>query len=168
MIDWNVTIKKRWLVIGDSNLSRIPPFQIPDLQIDSFPGASFSHAEAILKKAVISSKVEKVVLAFGLNNREQRCKDTAIKQLQRTVKAAKDKLPYAEIWVPEINFSRGLPIHQQEILEGLNRYINSHTGYIPPLPGADFEVERDKIHWTADTGKAMLQHWAKQLNCIAP
>lgn len=169
MLDWSLSVRKKWLIIGDSNLSRIPTYHIPDLQVDSFPGATFLHAETLLNKASINTKVEKVVLAFGMNHRDQKVKETAIKQLQRAVKAAKDRFPYAEIWIPLINFCRSLPLHQQEALELLNRYIQAHVGFIPLLPNTQFTVERGKnIHWTTGTAKAMLQHWKTHLNFIAP
>lgn len=168
LIDWGLMVRKKWLVIGDSNLSRIPPFQIADLQVDSYPGATFLHAEAIIKKAKVNTQVEKVVLSFGINNRTQKFKETAIKQLQRAVKASKDKFPDAMIWVPLINFSTSLPVDQQRTLDKLNTYIHKHMRYIPLLPTADFQVERDATHWTPTTGKAMLRHWATHLNCTAP
>ncbi len=43
-MDWSLNLKKKYIIIGDSNVSRIPAFNIPDLQIDSFPGAKFQHA----------------------------------------------------------------------------------------------------------------------------
>ena len=171
MVDWSLSVRKKWVIIGDSNLSRMPSYEIPDLQIDSFPGATFLHAETLIKKATVSAKVEKIVLAFGLNHREQKAKETAIKQLQRAIKAAKRRFPHAEIWIPIVNFSRNISLRQQDALETLNRHIRTHTGFIPPLVNTEFQVEsRDMkhIHWTSHTAKAMLQHWATHLNFIAP
>lgn len=68
------------LIIGDSNLSEIPAYQISDPQIDSFPGGTLSHVETLLNKAAINTKLEKIVLAFGMNHRGQKVKEIAIKQ----------------------------------------------------------------------------------------
>lgn len=168
LIDWGLTAKNKWLIIGDSNLSRIPPFQIADVQVDSYPGATFLHAETIIKKAKVNTQVDSVVLSFGINNRSQKFKETAIKQLQMAVQAGKDKFPDATISVSLINFSNSLPIEQQRTLDKLNTHIYKHMEYIPLLPTVDFQVERDLTHWTSSTGKAMLLHWATHLNCLAP
>ena len=164
LVDWHLSVQKKWLIIGDSNLSHFPPYRIPDLQIDSFPGAGFLHAETLLKKAITNSNVEKLVLAFGINHRTQKLKQTTIKQLQRAIHAAKTRFPYSEIWVPEINFSRNLPLAQQIMLEKLNTYIRNNMGHIPPLPVERFVVRGDHIHWTPNTAKAMLDHWVAHLN----
>lgn len=39
MVDWSLCVWKKWLIMGDSNLARIPDFQIPNLPIESYPGA---------------------------------------------------------------------------------------------------------------------------------
>lgn len=163
LTDWGLAIRKKWVIIGDSNLSRIPPFQIPDLQLDSYPGATFLHAETLLKGATISVSVEKMVLSFGINHRDQKAQETAIKQLQGAVRAVKKRLPHTEIWIPEINFPNTLSAPQKDTLLELNRYIRTHTGCIPALPGDEYGVV-DGTHWTKDTARAMLQHWAQFLN----
>ncbi|KAK2879316.1 hypothetical protein Q8A73_006229, partial [Channa argus] len=60
LVDWSLRVMKKWIIVGDSNLSRIPMHPISDLQIDSYPGANFRHAEAILAKATSQVMVEKV------------------------------------------------------------------------------------------------------------
>lgn len=154
--------------MGDSNLSRIPSFKSPNLQIDSYPGATFLHPEVLMKKAKSTTKVEKVVLSFGIHNRNQKVKETAMKQLQKAVKAAKEKFPYTAIWVPQITFCKSLPVDQQLNLKNLNTHIRTHMGHIPLLQDQDSKVNRDLIHWTTDTAKAMLNHWTKHLNCLTP
>ncbi len=71
--DWSLNLKKKFIILGDSNVSRIPAFHIPDLQIDSFPGAKFQHAGNLVEKATIALEPEILVMSFGLNNRSQRC-----------------------------------------------------------------------------------------------
>lgn len=165
MMDWNLIIKKKCLIMGDSNLSRIPDFEMPDVQIDSYPGATFRHAEAILDRVSLNRDVTTLILAFGLNNRDQKIKQTAIKQIQRAVKMAKTRFPEAKIWIPLINFSRRLTLEEQVTLTELNRYIRTHTNAIPKLPRELFQTVYDNLHWTPQTAGAMLTHWAKFLNC---
>ncbi|KAK2910694.1 hypothetical protein Q8A73_002719 [Channa argus] len=162
--DWGLSVGKKWLIMGDSNVSRFPPFQVPDLQIDSYPGATFRHAEVILTKATVSTAVEKVILSFGLNNRGQHVKGTTIKQLQSAVRAATNRFPHAEIWIPEINYDRTLPHREQSNLLSLNAHILRNYKYIPELPMDTFETEDDKVHWTRGTAARMLEHWCKSVN----
>lgn len=164
MIDWTLTVRKKYLIVGDSNLSRIPDFEIEDLQIDSYPGANFRHAEAILSKTKVLAQVERVVLAFGLNNRTQQFRVTAIKQMQRALKMAKTMFPQARIWIPLINFSRSLKLQEQLTLTAMNDHIQKHITHIPLLPAQRFLVESDGIHWTPATARAMLEHWSVYLN----
>ncbi|KAL2076529.1 hypothetical protein ACEWY4_027874 [Coilia grayii] len=162
LTDWTLTARKKWLILGDSNLSRVPEYNIPDLQVDSYPGATFRHAEAILERAKPLVRVEKVVLAFGILHMEQKPKQTAVKQLQRAIKMAKDKFPHAEVWVPLINYSTRLQREFQTNLTELNAHIKANMPFLPKLPEDLFQTE-DKIHWTKPTAKAMFQHWAQCL-----
>lgn len=167
MMDWTLTARKKWLILGDSNLSRFPNYNIPDLQIDSYPGANFRHAEAILGKATAVVQVEKIILSFGILHMEQKPKQTAVKQLQKALKMAKDKFPHAEVWIPLINFSTDLETEYQNNLEELNAHIRVNMPFLPKLPIDLFQTV-DKIHWSGPTAAAMLQHWAKHLNLPAP
>lgn len=168
MIDWTLSAEKKWLILGDSNLRRIPPYNNPNLQIDSYPGANFRHAMAIMLKATQISQVEKLVLAFGLNHRDQKGRETSIKQLQTAVRIAKRKFPYSEIWIPLINVSSRLPFRQQVTIQTLNDYITRNMGFIPALNKTQFKTESDDVHWTRTTAQAMYDHWVTFLNLSAP
>ena len=162
--EWCLQARGKWLILGDSNTSRFPPFQHPDLQIDSYPGATFRHAVSILAKTTVSTGVEKVILAFGLNDRTHRTDQTVIRQLQGAVKMAKTTFPQAQIFLPEINFSRSLPHREQDNLRRLNAHITSQRHFIPALARNSFNTDRDGVHWTHPTAKLVLEHWLEALN----
>lgn len=164
MVDWALSVRKKWLILGDSNVARFPPYIVPDLQIDGYPGATLRHAEAVISKATCHTIVEKVILSVGLNNRSQIIQKTSVKQLQAAIRAAKKKFPQAEVWIPEINYSRDLPLQEQGRLRALNAHIVSKCHYIPALPREAFETEPDRIHWTKDTAWQILEHWCDQTN----
>ncbi|KAL3995678.1 recombining binding protein suppressor of hairless [Sarotherodon galilaeus] len=164
MVDWTLSVNKKWLIVGDSNLARIPPFTIRDLQIDSYPGGNFRHAQAFISTATSQVTVEKVVLAFGINCRLQKPKQTAIKQMQAAVRAAKRQFPYSEIWVPVINHSTLLSSEERTNLQILNGHIQRNLPFIPALDYKHFRTESDCVHWTKATARAMLDHWATYLN----
>lgn len=162
--DWGLCVRKTNLILGDSNLSRFPPFQHQDLQIDSYPGATFRHAESVLRKALSNRAVKMVILAFGINSRNQKPHSTTIKQLQGALRVAKRKFPEATILVPELNFSDTLPQKEKSNLKVLNTYITTSCDYIPQLPNQDFRTDRDGVHWSHHTASRMLDHWLSQVN----
>lgn len=168
MIEWSLTVREKWLILGDSNLARIPRFSIPGLQIDSYPGANFRHAQALMAKSAGGSQVEKVILSFGINCRNQRAKETSVKQLQAAVRTAKNQFPNAEIWIPVINYSCALPLDERQTLQTLNAHIIKNMPYIPALGEFSFQTQNDNVHWTRDTAQNMLKHWARILNLTAP
>lgn len=168
LVDWTVSVTKKWLFIGDSNLSRMPYHGISDLQIDSFPGANFRHISSILSKAIGQVVVEKIVISCGINSRAQKTKETTVKQLQTAVRMAKRRFPYSEIWIPLLNFSTDLPVKEQLNLKQLNAYLFKNMPYIGLLPDNSFQTEKDNIHWTKSTADAMFDHWVALLNLTAP
>lgn len=170
MIDWSWVANRKWIFLGDSNLTKFPDFSNTNLQVESFPGADFRHAEALLRKTVPPQGlvVEKVVLSFGINSRANKPKETTVKNVQAAVRAARTRFPYAEIWVPQINFSENLPAEDKSNLQVLNDYIYRNRVHIPLLDEDLFHTEEDDIHWTAETGEAMFQHWTSFLNCNTP
>lgn len=169
MQDWDLSVNQKILLIGDSNLGRIPPFICEDLQIDSYPGATFRHAEAIINKAAISTEPDHVILAFGLNNRTQKNKRTPVTQLTAAVQAADDKFPHSTVWVPLINHSSLLPQWESHNVNCINQQIKLNCLYIPLLPAKQFSTEKkDNIHWTKSTARRMLEHWINYVNRMAP
>lgn len=67
----------------------------------------FRHMEAVININTVSTDMEHVILALGINSPAQNAKDTDIKQMQAALRVAKFSL--AEIKVPEVNFSGMLP-----------------------------------------------------------
>lgn len=166
--EWSLDIRKSSLIIGDSNVSTFPSFSSEDVQIDSFPGAKWCHAQALLQKAVSSAEVEIIILSFGLNNRSQRDKNTPITDLKKTLQTARTEFPEAEIYVPVVNFSSALPQSEQDTLLHLNTYITGLMNHIPALPEEKFETGKDNIHWTDATAMHMLEHWSTWVNAESP
>ena len=167
--EWRISIWKKWLFIGDSNVSRFPEHQFQDLQIDSFPGTTFRNAVKIITESKEQNQsVEKIVLSFGINSRHSKPKETSIKQLQMAVRATKKKYPQAEIWIPIINYSHELRDSEKRNLSQLNDHISRNYTHIPPIPQEQFETQPDKIHWTRTTANVILNHWTQTLNLQAP
>lgn len=167
LTEWNLVVEKKWIWMGDSNLSQLPAHSCKDLQIEAFPEGHFRHGQALLEKASPPEGfvVEKIVLSFGISSRENNVRETTIKNLQGAVRSAKRKFPYSEIWIPMVNYSKDLSTEEQLNLRTLNEHIQRNMGFIPPLPDHLFRTEEDKISWTVHTGKAMFSHWWRELSC---
>ncbi|KAL4000516.1 growth hormone [Sarotherodon galilaeus] len=166
--DWHLHVKEPWLIVGDSNVSRLPPFAADTLQIDGFPGAKWWHAEYLLEKATITTPVTKLILSFGINNRSQGDKNVPVLELKRALKVAREKFPEADLYVPEINFSSALPQVEKDTLIHLNTFITGLKEHIPALASDIFTTEKDDIHWSYGTSEAMLQHWEMYVNGESP
>lgn len=65
------------------------------------------------------------------------------------------------VFFPILNFSRTLPDEEQEMLQELNKHLETKYPYLPELPRTEFHTEQDAIHWTPHTAARLLQHWTK-------
>lgn len=168
--EWELKANKKWLVMGDSNLSVISDHNHPELQIDSFPGATFRHAQTLLEKTVPIKgvTVEKIILVFGINCRTFKVMETIYKQVRMTVRTANNSFPDAEIYIQQTNFNKSLPLEEQDNLMTLNALLEDNMHTISLLPSKLFSTAPDKIHWTPATAKAFLEHWMAVLNPISP
>ncbi|KAK5896365.1 hypothetical protein CgunFtcFv8_009973 [Champsocephalus gunnari] len=73
--------------------------------------------------------------------------------------------PNATIYIPIINFSNSLTVHQQTALTTLNTTIASKYNFIPEINPLLFHVtSRDNIHWTLQTAEMLLRYWKQHLN----
>lgn len=75
---------KRNVIIGDSNVSRIPAFSFSNLQIDSFPVVKFQHAGNLMERATVALEPEILIFSCGINNKSHRFIMTTTKEIQRT------------------------------------------------------------------------------------
>lgn len=166
--DWSLRVSKPNVVIGDSNLGRIQGFRYTDLQIDSYPGATFLNVLELMRTALVQTEVKQVLLSFGINSRNCDPKATSIRQLLLAVRETKKCFPQASIYIAQINYSSRLTQAAQRNLAELNTYIRARLPYLPLLPAEQFETGPDNVHWTSATAKNMLEHWARALNFEAP
>lgn len=89
----------------------------------------------------------KIILSFGLNNRQQRFRINALAELQKArnaaAAAAAARLPNTEVLIPVINYSPTLPLAEQTMVD----HIKRGGGSTPALSAEQFRVESDGIHW---------------------
>ena len=166
--DWNVVARKNTLILGDSNLARLDSHDFDDLQIDSYPGGTFLSVKHIMMGASYTVPPQTVVLAFGINSRQNDTKATTVKQLQTALRETRRVFPSARVVVPMVNYSKYLPEEEQQNLSDLNTHIAKNCDFLDLLPYELFQTESDRIHWTRRTAKAMVHHWAQMLNSEAP
>ena len=164
--DWTIHSIQPVVFIGDSNLGRILPHTHIDVQIDSYPGADFSHITQILDKSPIYPDTQHVVLALGFNNREQghvRAADLFDALLQKAI----EHYPQANIHIPAIHFSRYLSRPQQDTLRFLNGYFEDHCPHI--LYGTyPIHYTSDNLHWTPLSATEIFEAWMEQIRPPTP
>lgn len=107
----------------------------------------------------ITEATEGVILSFGLNDKDNCSLIQFYRQHNQLVDAATTKFPWAEVFIPLINFSPSMPPRFKKNIAPLNQYIFDSGRSIPLLPDAQFSTVRDGIHWTPGTATAMWNHW---------
>ncbi|TNN26528.1 hypothetical protein EYF80_063334 [Liparis tanakae] len=162
--DLHLDVTRQWLIIGDSNISRLPAHKVQNLQLDSFPGATFQQAGDILQKIQTTQGVSKVILSFGFNDRTQKSSEGPTEQLLGMLSTARQKFPKAEIFIPQVNFSRALPTREKLRLTQLNTFIISIDEGLPMLDESEFVTATDNLHWSSNTAAKIMDHWIRHLN----
>lgn len=98
--DWSFKGRKPILILGDSNINRIPYHTNPQIQLDSYAGAAFDHFLKVCEKTPRNPSTKIVVFSVGLNNKDQDPKQTSIKQLQALSRQAESTFPNAIVLFP--------------------------------------------------------------------
>lgn len=162
MIDWTLTIHKKILLIGDSNVSKIPQFNIDNLQIECYPEANFRHISEVLKKSVSQTKVETVILSIGFHSRTQYNKATLTKQFQAAIRSAFNILPGTKLYIPLIHIPVDLPPSEKANLCHLNDFILDFPNHLLLIDSSKFQTTAALL-WTAETARIIFNSWMKQL-----
>lgn len=165
--DWVLNITKPIVILGDSNLSRVPPFSNANVQVDSFPGAAFHHLTDLITPLEPQSEVEVLIISAGIINCTNWNKHlTTWKQFQELFRTCKVQFPRAMIYIAQISYSRLFDTNSIECILDFNQRVQDKCKYfLPPLNETLFRVNtRDKIHWTKKTAERMFQHWLECLN----
>lgn len=166
--EWSLSPSKPVLIIGDSNLNRIPAHAFTDIQIDSYPGATTYHLWKLLEKKAPTTQTQKVIISIGINNKDLDPKNTTNKQLLTIHRMAKKTFPNALIRFALLNFSPYLTPLQIQNLTQINTFITTHFNHLNHIPSQDFLRHPDLIHWTTTTADNIFKYWCKQLDLIPP
>lgn len=164
--NWFFEPKRPIIIIGDSNMARLPRLTDPRVQIGCYQGARWLHACEIIKnKTPTTGFVTKVILSFGINDRSHDSAGLTINWMLKTLRAAEDTFPNAQVFVPIINFHNLLSVRPTTTLNRINAAIRDTHHFIEALPTGRFTTGMDHTHWTFSTGWAMWKHWRRCLNC---
>lgn len=125
--DWTFSPNKPVIIIGDSNLNRIPPHMFSNIQIDSYPGMTTYHLWKLLEKTSPAPLVQKLVISIGINNKDLDPKNTTNKQLLTIHRLAKKIFPNATIHFALLNFSPYLTPIQIHNLTEINLFTGQHV-----------------------------------------
>ncbi|KAG7999370.1 hypothetical protein GBF38_000026 [Nibea albiflora] len=162
--DWFFKSRKPIIILGDSNINRIPAHHYPQIQLDSYPGANAYHFLKICEKTLPQPQAKVVIFSIGINNKDQDPRQTTIKQLKALFRIGKSTFPNADIYFPIMNFSPNLTTTQRNNLTLINNTMATHFPILTEIPHDTFHTEKDNIHWTPTTAKAIFHNWCRFLN----
>lgn len=164
-LEWEIVPRKPVLFIGDSNLARFPDYNIEALQVDSFPGAKIDNITNILEKLSPHKEVQKLVVSVGINNCMNGHKPlTMEKNYSSMVKQAKRAFPHAEVFISIIQTSVKTSKSVQILADEANKFLRKTFRVLEGIPEAQFQLQQDKVHWTAETAENIFNSWVSQLN----
>ncbi|KAJ4948139.1 hypothetical protein JOQ06_019679, partial [Pogonophryne albipinna] len=103
-LNWDLKPSWEILIVGASNIARLPLVRDSRVQVDSFPGANLSQAATLIRnKTPTSPGVQQVVLSFGLNDRDKGNPTLLEDNFLRLWNAARETFPNAVIYSrPEV------------------------------------------------------------------
>lgn len=172
--NWEIqpTLSSKVLILGTSNLARITTKPSQEMDIHSFPGGRFQHMEHMLEKAPVMDGPQKVIIAMGINDSNNKTPINKIrKSIQNTAVLAQTKFPGATIHMAAINLSADSPDLLTRRTADLNATIHSlpDVQVIPRMrPDKVILDPKDrcvpKVHWTQGTANEILMHWSAHLN----
>ena len=171
---WKLTPTHDIIIMGDSNLARIPVITDDRMQIESYSGMNIEWARTVIEKMAVSTTTSHLIISVGINNRNQKETRTSQKALEGLRKATETTFPNADRRIVVINYAEGLQLEEKRILTGINNEMlaihpnKPNWKTIPKLARGMFQTEMEDrypfIHWTKETAEAMLQHWTSCLN----
>lgn len=158
--NWFLQPTRPYLILGDSNIGRLPPICHSEVQVDCFPGARIHHITRILKhKTPASPTVRALILSVGINDRNQDNRFQSKVAIQALLEAADSTFPNAHIRIATLNWSPRLPLNVRANLIRIDEAIRNTRRGIKRLPTEDFVTEEDLIHWSGTTAEKFWQHW---------
>ena len=176
---WQIPkLTKDILVLGDSNLARIPYVNRSDAQVISYSGLNLWRLLTLLqnfKHGIKSSdpgvQPPRIIFVVGINDRNL-CVSTNGINLQKVYNEAKKQFPNSKITFYSIPYDRKLKSEPIEKIRKLNEAIEKlckKEGFdcIPKIPIEKFATcpkDKEPIHWTENCAFATLEHIFAHLN----
>lgn len=146
--NWSLQLKRPILILGDSNMARLPRAGDQRIQVVCYLGASWFHTHEIIRnKTPTSNWVTMVILSFGINDRAYGSTGLVEKWIKKTLGAAEYNFLNAQILIPVISF---------------HRYQHWKNNRHPPQPVFSNRVGPDLLD--SKYGLAMWKHWLARLN----
>jgi len=159
-LNWFLTPTRPTLILGASNMSRLPRIQDRKVQVDCFPGARVANAIHLLKhKTPISPQVRLVIMHFGLNDSKTDDHVTVGREILELHTTARTTFPNALVRLAMLNIPPFLEIREINNANYFNGITQGTPHSIPPLGDARLLRTIDGIHWTPTTARTILSFW---------
>ena len=161
--EWDLPpLVKKIVILGDSNLAWIPPFQHNSCQVEAFPGAKMYHISHLLKKYEFKENIPQImVVNVGLNDVTS-VSGKIERDLTELIDVLQRNFSTTQIYFVPVQVHSKHRHEIQKAAEIFNSALLSQPG-LPPLHRSQFSLEPDKIHWKPHCAKAMMSHWLMTL-----
>ena len=160
--NWRLEPGRKVLILGDSNVQRLPPIRDSRVQVDSFPGATVYQATTIVAALTGTYPgVRRVVLSFGVCDKNSATPETFRRNLKALTETAQARFPAARVYVAKIAYNEArLSVTEQSRLMEFNAEIGRRPYYLAsPAP----EHVRTEVLWTPETAALVWDTWRIQL-----
>lgn len=165
---WRTPVcKEAIMIVGDSNIARLPPNTPSNWSTHCYPGAKIEDIDQILSKIYTDLTPRDVIIYAGINNHADRLSPArAEKLITHLLDTAQEAFPNAKIHLPKI--AHGFISNTPES----NTMFHLETARNQLIPRQKIRMPHttmtDKVHWTTTTAANILQSWKDFLGVSNP
>ena len=160
------------IILSDSQLRQVTGAQHDKpAALLIFPGAKYESIQALLSTQSPQRMVKEVIVAVGINNRDQNPHHTSLKHFTRMIRSCKIAFPNATIYIPEIAHH---PVQQEtshitDLQMAILAWLSNNSSHLSQrvswlkLPNAHLAFKGDGIHLTTSSATTITNHWLSQI-----
>ena len=160
------------IILSDSQLRQVTGAQHDKpAALLVFPGAKYESIQALLSRHPPQITVKEVIVAVGINNRDQDPHQTSLKRFTRMIKSCKIVFPNATIYTPEIAHhpTQQETSHITTLQSTILAWLSTNDSHLAKrvswlnLPDTELEFKGDGIHLTTASATTVTNHWLAQI-----
>lgn len=165
------TVSHKSMIIGDSIMAGadgLRPRDAISTHVYAYRGMKLEHTYKVLGKMVDSPMhtVQNLILAVGVNNRDQRVANTSGRLANMVYNRAKEVFPSATIYFPKLPQTAMSREHQRNLKELEDKFEDLGATLLNYPPNLKFK--QDKLHLIPESTNRLLDSWINQVTASDP